>query len=345
MKTLFSTIFSGGFPTRAAVGRAAKTAASALTVTLAVASAATGCSPGEKFLRADIPSIELTATDRGEHSITIEASASWMASVPEDAGWLDAKYDTGFPDLLWITTTGNNESLEERSTRITVVSGDGLVLVIPVVQLAMDGRLEVTPATLEPFGPRDATPRTLTVSTALTWEFAVLNGADWLGVVRSKATETEEGSGSILTISATPTRSLDPRRDTLVIYPTKDAFISMADSIAVVQEGIDLVVDSDLFDDNFDVVIPAAGAGVALSVYSRATWRVSAVLPDETPADRVSLDMVEGPADIGNGIPFVVTVTPNTSSEEFIFTLVFDSGGDTYEYICRQQSSPTGQER
>ncbi len=46
------------------------------------------------------------------------------------------------------------------------------------------------------------------------------------------------------------------------------------------------------------------------------------------------------------GTPIVMTVAPNTSTEEdHVFTLEFESAGETYEYRCRQpKSDPPEQE-
>jgi hypothetical protein len=189
----------------------------------------------------------------------------------------------------------------------------------------MDVRFDVSPAVLEPFGARDDTPRILTVSTNLTsgWNYTLLNAAEWLTVVQG-----EEGEGNFLTVNAEHIFSLYERRDTIVIRPTNKAFAALADSIAVVQAGLDLLVGSGSMDQQTRVIkIPAGGGETLLSVWSRSPWSVGT-----TAAERVSIDLTEGGADMENGIPIVVTVAPDTGAEEYTFTLVFDSDGEKYEY-------------
>jgi hypothetical protein len=59
------------------------------------------------------------------------------------------------------------------------------------------------------------------------------------------------------------------------------------------------------------------------------------------PAERVSLNMTSGPADIESGISVVMTAAANPSTEQFEFTLTLTSAGQKYEYVCTPQGSPT----
>ncbi len=293
-----------------------------------------GCtSESGRYLRADTPEggVEISATDTSDHPVRIEASASWMVDTESGPDWFDVRYDLNDPNLLWTSANVRNESLDSLITEITVVSGDGLRLMIPFVQLPMEVDFGVTPRTLDPFGPRDTSTRTLTVTIAssLEWEWLIVGESDWLQITRGSGDEANR-----LSVGVTPTRLLDPRRDTIVVRPVLETFHSYYDSIAVVQRGIDLVIDSEAMNsDTYEIEIPGEGGEIMLAVYSRAEWTASA----DAPADRVVLGVASGGPDIENGTPMAITVAPNTSTEEYAFTLTFTSVGETYEYICRQQ--------
>ncbi len=290
------------------------------------------CSAGDKYLRSDAPSggIEIPATDTDDHALSITSSASWIISSTGLPEWFDLRYDASDTGLLWAGARTRNESLDSLRTVITIISGDGLRLDIPFVQLPMVVSFALTPGTLEPFGPRDATPRTLTVASTLTWESLTVGDADWLTL--TPAADPDSGVET-LTVTASPTRELDPRRDTIVVRPVNEAFHLYSDSIAVVQLGIDLVVYSDAMTPAFDIAIPASGGEIALSVFSRHSWTLSHTAPPAT----VALDITHGDPDTGNGVPVILTAPPNPSSEPITFTLTFTSGGETYTYTCTQQ--------
>jgi hypothetical protein len=292
-----------------------------------------GCTPGDKYLRSDAPGvgIEVAATDTDRHSIAITASSSWMFNTAGMPEWLDLRYDDNSSGLLWVGALTRNESLDSLRTTITIVSGDGLRLEIPFVQLPMEVSFAVTPRTVEPFGPRETASRTLNVASTLTWEHLTVGGSDWLTMIR----DTDPDSGAErLTVNAAPTRELDPRRDTIVVRPVNETFHGYSDSIAVVQRGIDLVVWSDAMNETtFEIGIPAEGGEVAMSVFSRNAWTVAS---DASP-DLIALDIAEGEADIENGIPVIITAAPNTTTEDHTFTLTFTADGETYEYTCTQQ--------
>ncbi len=283
-----------------------------------------GCSPADKVLRANPSSIEMAAEPE-DISVAVESSSSWIfdSSVLED--WLSLKYDNDDPSLLWVSAEAN-ESLGERTDSIMLISGDGSKLIIPLRQLAMEISFDVSPAVLEPFGASDEEPRTLTISTNLTsgWNYTILHAADWL-----TAEIGGKGEENILTVSAKSNQSLYERRDTIVVRPTNAVFSALADSIAVVQTGLDLLVTSGSMDEETYIIkIPTEGGETNLSVWSRSPWSVST----EADAEKVSTNLAEGGADIVDGITVVVTVVPNTETEEYTFTLVFESAGQKYEY-------------
>ncbi len=304
----------------------------------AIVAGSWGCASGDRFLRTDADVMEISAEDQSDHAVVIEASSSWIANVSEETPWLYVHYAEDNPGLLWVAASVN-ENPEPRNAAITIVSGDGLTLEIPVVQLGMVIRFEVTPRTLEPFAARDASTQTLTVDTGLSWRFSQLHG-DWIVMTRG----TEEGSENTLTIGVKPTRIFEERRDTIVLQPDRAEYHASGDSIVVVQAGIDLVVTGDAMDEEtFEIGVPAQGGEVSLSVFARHAWEVTT----DAPAERVSFDITghEG-GTMENGTPIVMTVAPNTSTEEdYTFVLTFESAGETYEYRCTQlKSVPPEQE-
>jgi hypothetical protein len=302
-----------------------------------------GCAPVESFLRSDLPAdaLEIAATDVDSHPIGIEASASWMFDTTlgarqDEVLWLRAWYDESNPTLIWAQATGPNENPEPRTDTIVVVSGDGLALEIPVRQQALEVSFSVTPRTLEPFGARDTGTQTLTVASTLTWEYTTVGESEWLVLTRG----TETGTNGTIVVEVRPTRDLDMRRDTIVVRPVNEAFREgYSDSIAVRQEGIDLLIEAGeaMNPETFEIDIPAAGGEITLWVYSRSPWTISS----DAPAERVTLDADGGAADIETGIPVLMTAAPNTSTEQLKFRLTLTSAGQTYEYICTQQGDPT----
>ena len=285
-----------------------------------------GCAPADKFLHADPTSVEMAADMKKEVlAVTIGSSSPWVFDNSEPAEWLSLDYDAENPSRLLISASVN-ENPDDRTDSVTIISGDGLQLIIPFRQLAMNPLFDVSPPVLEPFGARDDMIRTLTVTTDLPsgWEFLLLYASDWLTIEQGG-----RGEENILTVSATQIRSLDERRDTIVIRPVNTAFASRADTIAVVQAGLDLLATSETMDPETDIIaIPAAGGETVLSVLSRSPWSAST----DADAGRVSMNISEGAADMGEGIPMVVTATPNPEAEEYTFTLIFSSAGREYEY-------------
>jgi hypothetical protein len=286
--------------------------------------------------------LEVAATDVSSHAVMIEASSSWMFDTffgaPHEEGtsrWASARYDSNNPALMWVETLGRNENPEPRLDTVVVVSGDGLRLEILVRQGALEVSFGVAPASIEPFGPRESDTRTVSVSSTIAWEYEVVDRSDWLTVARSDDPDSASGT---LTVAAAPTRSLDPRRDTIVVRPANQAFHAQhTHKIPVEQAGIDLIVESEKMNTStFAVEIPAAGGEIPLWVYSRAGWTASVNAPPE----RAALDITSGPADIESGIPVVMTAAANPSTEQFEFTLTLTSAGQKYEYICIQQGRP-----
>ncbi|MDR2894850.1 MAG: hypothetical protein LBU97_05260 [Alistipes sp.] len=307
--------------------RAACTSLAALIV-------AAGCTPADKFLRVDTPEITIAADHSGRIDVTVSASTSWMFDPPAvgTREWLSLEYSTTDPALLRVSAA-RNESLDERTAEINIVSGDGLSIVVPVVQLAMDARLDVSPRRLD-LAATDTLPHTIAVTTtnlSAGWRALQLRG-DWLSLV-------SERDGT-LTVKANPLRSMAERMDTVVLLPVSEAFLSLADSIVVVQTGLGLLVESEAMNlESFEIEAPATGGDFALRVFSTAPWRVTvgSSNPDGTPTEALAIDLTEGAADTGNGTVIVMTVAENISTDERTFTLSFESGGETYQYICRQQ--------
>jgi hypothetical protein len=302
-------------------------AAGALVATLV---AAGGCAVQNAYLRADAAELELAAGDVAQHTITIDASSSWALYTGTTFLWLSATYDADDASALRVRALGVNESREELRDTLLIVSADALTLTIPVVQRALAGSLAVTPAAPEPFGPRESETRTLTVETNLSaWEHTVL-GDGWL-------TATRADGGREITLRAKGLNRLEERRDTVVVYPVAEDFSQLADSIPVVQRGMDLVMTAEAMNaETFDVAIPAAGGEVAVSIYSRAAW----TLAHDADPERVSVNLTEGGADTENGVPLIVTVAANLSTEEYTFTVTFTSDGKKYTYLCRQPAVP-----
>jgi hypothetical protein len=303
----------------------------------AVAAGFAGCDPAGGYLRADVASFEIASDDTSNHALVVEASSSWIIDPSGVPGWLTVWYDATnpYPDpnLLWLKASVN-EDTEDRSAEISLVSGEGLTLAIPFVQLGMVVSFDVSPLVLEPFPARDASPQTLPVDTPLSWEAVQLHG-DWITLTREA-----EGVGNILSVGVKPSQLFDPRSDTIVLRPARADYREFADSIVVVQHASDLAVVAETMDeDTLEIAIPAAGGEVPLSVYSRHSWTLSTDAPPEI----VSIDLTahEGNS-IESGTPIVMKVAPNSSSEQdFTFTLTFASEGKTYKYLCRQpKSSP-----
>jgi len=290
-----------------------------------------GCAVQNAYLNSQTKAMELAAADVTPHALTIDSSSPWVVNTGRAYPWLDVSYDADRTELLWVRAQGVNESLYARLDSVEIVSADALTLKILVTQAAMAVSLDVTPAAPEPFGPRDATVRTLTVATDLTsWEHLALGG-EWLTVTRAN------GSNE-LTLSAKGFNGIDDRRDTVVVRPINEALWAYADSIPVVQRGLDLtMIAPEMDEESFDVAIPAAGGTVAASVYSRAAWTLST--DGDTGSGRVALNTTQGAADIENGTQLEITVAANTSADEYEFTLTFTSGDQTYNYICRQAAA------
>jgi hypothetical protein len=293
-----------------------------------------GCAPGEKFLGADTASIEFLAGDTAPRSVTVSSSSSWTIYTADLPKWLTIGYDADNTNVFTVTAT-RNESLDGRRAVIPIVSGDGLSVDIPLTQGSTDAVFDVSPMEIAPFGPREEEARALTVATNVTWEAVVLHGAGW---IRYRTTAGTTPGTDLLLVNVTPIRSLDPRRDTIVLRPVVGAFSSLADSVAVVQTGLDLMVTSDAMNETtLETAIPADGGSVVMMVYSRAEWSVAT----GAPSDRVTIDSTSGPADPEYGTPIELTAISNPSTDEYTFTLTFTSGGETYEYLCRQPGSPT----
>ncbi len=303
----------------------------------AIAAGFAGCTSAKEYLRANASSFEITADDTSAHAVVVEASSSWIVDTSVVAEWLTVWYDATDPNpdpnLLWVKAAVNEER-DERAAEITLVSGDGLLLVIPIVQLGMVARFGVTPSELEPFAARDDNKQIITVDTPLSWE-ALQLGGNWIELI--KGTE-EEGTANILYVGVKPTRLFEQRSDTIVLRPGRVDYRDFADSIVVVQAAIDLVVAGETMNEETgEITVPTEGGEVPLSVFSRYAWTLST---DASPG-AVSIDLTEHEGDsIENGTPIEITVTPNTSTEEdHLFTLTFESGGEIYEYRCRQPKS------
>jgi hypothetical protein len=307
-------------------------------VAAAMAAGLAGCTSAKEFLRADTASFEISAEDTSDHAIIVEASSSWIVNAADKPDWLTLWYDASEPEpnpnLLWVRAAVNEE-IKDRATEIIIVSGDGRLLAIPFKQLAMVVRFGVSPGTLEPFTARDAGTQTLDVDTALAWEFEQLHG-DW--ITMTPGAGEEGGPQNTLEVGVRPTRIFEERRDTIVLRPVRADYWDYADSIAVVQAGIDLVMTGETLDEEtLEIAVPAEGGVVPLSVSSRYGW----TLTTDAPADRVQVNLTSHEGDtIETGTPIEMTVAPNPSTEEdYTFALTIESAGETYEYQCRQSKS------
>jgi hypothetical protein len=298
-------------------------------VTIAVSAVLAGCAKGDRFLTASRQVLEFAADDVDGLLLEIDASAPWMIESIGMPDWLWVQYNPDNSALINVTAR-LNESLIPRSSVLSIVSGDGLTLNIPVVQRSMDITFDTSPGEVAPFGPNETATRTLTVTTNTLWQAVVLNGADWISFSPGAGPEPNT---DLLDVSVKPTRSLDRRRDILVLQPVTEAYQALSDSIEVVQLGLDLLVTADgMNEETLETAIPATGGEVSMTVQSRFPWDVS------TNADpgRVTLDTTSGPADLEYGTPITITVAANPGPGEHTFTLIFSSQGETYQYLCRQ---------
>jgi hypothetical protein len=300
----------------------------------AIVLALTGCATKGAFLKTDVGAIEFSAEPTGGQAVSVEASSSWLVEISGLEDWLSVYYDRDDPRVFHLTALVN-ESPEGRDDSVYVSSGDGLSLILPVVQKAMDGRLTLTPAALDVFAARNAAPQTITVDSGLTWEESITEGDDWISLTRE---------GNILTVGVSPTRSTDARSGLVQLSPLSEAFAEFATEFAVEQHGIDLLVESETLNpQTLEIAVPAEGGAINLGVYSRYDWTLST---DADP-DRVSFNITSGGADLVNGMTVVMTATANTTgggnenSDDHTFTLTFASEGETYEYLCRQPIATT----
>ncbi len=294
------------------------------TALLAVSAMLAGCEKQDKYLDIFPSSFDLDS-DAQEVSAIVEASAAWMLYCTAD--WL--KYSYG-PNSMTIEIALPNESLEDRQTEITVISGDGLTRTVPVIQRAMNAYFDVDPPALQPFDGKGETIQTLTVSTNVSaWGF--INSESWLTVVRG----TGEGEYT-LTLSVERSRDLDDRRDTVIVGPSNELFYSLTDSIPVVQKGVNLIALSDYMDSSYDIRVPAEGAEeVVVSVYAKSTWAVT-----DDSERRLVFDITTGGSDPVNGVPMIITVPENTTTEECAYILTFACGGENYTYQLIQAAAP-----
>lgn len=290
---------------------------------LTAAAVAAGCSDKNRYLRINPSSVEIES-DAQAVLIDIECSSSWMAY--NNADWLVYSYDNS--NTLRITVSQANESLEPRESTITIVTGDGQEQEIYVLQKAVDAHFDVSPMQLEPFTGMGG-QQTAVVSTNLS-DWGVFNAESWL-----TATPGEGAESNTLTITASRSWILDERRDTLIVRPTNDVFVELADSIPVVQHGVDLIARwPDMPDGSFTINTAAEGGEISVTVYAKYDWTVTS---DDT-GGRLQFSMTSGVSDL-NGITFVITIPDNASAEEFNYTLTFTCNGNEYEYWLRQPAA------
>ncbi|MDR2911949.1 MAG: hypothetical protein LBV38_01420 [Alistipes sp.] len=291
----------------------------------------TGCEEDDRYLRADPSSVEIAADSTSDIAVTVESSSRWLADPASAPEWLSLSYDDAL-SLLWLRLAGTNESLEERRAEILLISGDGLELTVPVVQRAMDVFFEVSPHELTIFGARNAATQTLTIDTPLEWEFSILEGGEWAKATREENTNT-------LDITTDATHMLEERRTAIALRPVNDAFRELADTVAVVQRGLDLLAQSTLMNPTtFEIELPAEGGDAPISVYAKGDWTAATDSPDLT------LDLAGGGADIENGTLLTLTAGPNPTPESRTFTLTFTCEGESYEYTITQKAPEEQQE-
>jgi hypothetical protein len=278
---------------------------------------AVGCQKADKYLRVERSVVEVTA-DAQSVDVHIEASASWYPYSPEE--WLQPSPDENDPTILHIVVPvgAANNTLSARTGQVTVITGDALTAVIEVRQAGLDADISVSPATFAEFSGRGGTQQ-LTVSSRNIPEWLVANQTDWL-------TLTSEEGTDVLSVSATYSNSLLPRRDTIVVYTDMDGFSSLNDTIPVVQAGLDLALDGENMDDrtisishdtsivecrivsNYDWTVTIDNGGVASNPVGEKSdqwWNISFIVPTN--------DSVEA-------ITYTVTFVCN--NEEYIFTII-----------------------
>lgn len=282
-----------------------------------------GCSSNDKYLRIYPSSLELES-DAQAVLVNIESSASWM--VYNYADWLVYSYDNA--KTLRITISKANESLEARETTISVITGDGQEQDIYVLQKAMDAHFSVSPMQLEPFGGSGG-EQTAVVSTNLA-EWGVSNSESWLTVERGKDEESNR-----LTFSAARSWVLEERRDTLILKPSNEIFAKLADTIPLVQHGVDLIARwPDRTEGSFTIDAPVEGDQISLTIYAKYGWTVTS----DDANSRLQFSITEGASDL-NGITLVITVPENETTEGFDYTLTFTCNGGEYEYGLLQPAA------
>lgn len=305
-----------------------------LSVITAILLAFSGCKEREKYLRIVEDDLVIAAEELTVE-INVEASAEWMVDVSalDLLPWIREFGYAANGKTFTIAIAEANATLEARSVVLRVDSGDGLSRSITLTQLAMDASIGVTPAALEPFDGHGELEQTLIVD-AYPEEWTVDEDVDWLTVTR--------GEGDLyntLTLIASRSPQLEERSGEIVVRHIAEAFESLADTIIVTQNGVNLRLyddpESDLTIDALalEVTLPSEGIDKELKVYAIADWTVRVEQPE---AGRVTLGVSGGVMDDLDGVALPIVVPENTVEETYEFTLIFDCGGERYEYRCTQ---------
>lgn len=323
MKTFFRHIFFAG--------------------TAAVVLSFAACAETEKFLRVSPSVAEVSASDSLNFSAVFDVEAStksWMVNYKAKPDWVEEYIYNINLGTLTAVAVGQNSSLAPRSVEIEFSSGDGLTQWATFTQLGLGARLDVDLAGLRPLDGRGDS-LALAVNDDFNENWSVMSkgsGGGWLSASRYDVTSDSR----VLVLKAPSSRSLDPRRDTVMLSSASEEFLSLADTIAVVQNGVDLLVLSgSITEPDPTIRIPAEGTttqGAVLDVLSRNGWTVEVA---EDPESRVVLGASGGEGDMGDGEILTMNVAASTSEEEYRFELVFESAGLEYKYYGVQAGATT----
>lgn len=285
-----------------------------------------GCA-GDRSLSTDLTELTLDASDTADHAISVDASASWVVDMAALVDWLSVRYSEQDSKIMWVSAKERNESLEPRSTQILIISANGLSISIPIRQKAMNIAISASPRVLE-FEARDVRTREITVETELvSWE-AIPRDGSWIKAARAS-------DRNAVLVEVNPSRTMDLRRDSIVVRPLNAIYHSRADTVAIVQAGIDLLVMGDAVDESTgEMNFAAQGGTYSLRVFSRNPWEIKV----EGAAGSVNFDTMTGKGDAENGELIKMTVAPNENAVDYKFVLMWMAGGDIFNYSCKQKA-------
>lgn len=309
--------------------RPKKIAKGAAAVAAALVLIATGCNGGDKFLSIDPTEFNI---DASAQSLTagIAASSSWYPYSPEE--WIIAYPDESDLSVLHIEIPEeqSNQSLEPREGLITIITGDGQTATIRIRQAALDVVLTITPSELQEFDGKGG-EQTLSVTSQNISDWAYSTSPfvtdEWLTVTRD---------ADLLTVAAAHSNLLEPRRDTIFIYPAAEELQSIRDTIPIVQAAVKLVLlNNDMSGTTLET--GPEGAEIDFTVVASDSWTVTAD-NDAVPSED------SGDADTTGEIVLTVTIPENLTAETVTYTLTFNCGGEEYAYTIVQSPAESGGE-